>query len=302
MLPPPGKRVDIGGYCLHYLLQGAEHNGPTVVLETTLTMEHFEWFAVQPTVAQFAPVLSYDRAGLGWSDPSPYPMSAEQTARELAAMLTAAGITSPVILVGASIGGLYVRHFAALFPERVAGMVLVDSTHEDQFNRFPPAFLQASKAQTEPMMALIREFETLSHDEIVAKMQQIAPEFFIEKSPYPADIRAIMIDRMTPEGATAALREMAWVSQLREQRGNMPHNLGSLPLIVLEATKQDKPPYHNDNDWNQYKQIWKALQSELAALSTNSRHIQVDSGHVISNEKPAAVVDAIRQMVEQVRA
>ncbi len=301
MLPPPGKRVDIGGYCLHYVLQGEEHDGPTVVLETTLTMEHYEWFAVQPQVAQFAPVLSYDRAGLGWSDPSPYPMSAEQTARELGSLLSAAGITRPVILVGASIGGVYVRHFAALFPERVAGMVLVDSTHEDQFNRFPPAFLQASKAQTEPMMAMIRQFETLSHEEIVAKMQQIAPELFTD-APYPPEIRAIMIDRMTPEGATAALREMAWVSQLREQRGNMPHNLGNLPLIVLEAAKQDKPPYHNDDDWNQYKQVWHDLQAELAALSTNSRHIQVNSGHVISNENPDAVVDAIRQMVEQVRA
>jgi pimeloyl-ACP methyl ester carboxylesterase len=301
-LSPPGKRVDIGGYSLHYVLQGTEHDGATVVLESTLTMEHFEWFIVQREVAQFAPVLSYDRAGLGWSNPSPYPISSEQAAQELATLLTSISITRPVILVGASIGGLIVRQVAALYPELVAGMVLVDSTHEDQFNRFPPGFLRANKAQTAPRMAMLRQFETFSHEEIVATVEPFDPDVFSDDSPYPAELRAMIIDRMTPEGATAALREFEWVNQLTGAGKQTPHSLGHLPLIVLHAVKQNMPAHHNADDWSRYRQISYELQSELAALSTHSRYIQVDCGHVISNENPAAVVDAIRQMVEQVRA
>ena len=72
-------------------------------------------------------LCSYDRAGLGWSDPAPQPMSLDDRADDLRAMLSAAGLTGPLILVGHSYGGYIVRAFAKSQPERVAGIVLVDA-------------------------------------------------------------------------------------------------------------------------------------------------------------------------------
>jgi len=90
-----------------------------------------EWQSVAASVASFTRVCAYDRAGLGFSDPGPSPRSSEQISRELSALLRASG-TAPAIAVGASVGGWHVRVLASMHPEDVAGLVLVDASHEDQ--------------------------------------------------------------------------------------------------------------------------------------------------------------------------
>jgi pimeloyl-ACP methyl ester carboxylesterase len=87
------------------------------------------WYKVQPLVAQFARVCSYDRAGLGWSDPSPEAPTAKEIAAELHTLLGNAGITGPYVLVGHSLGGMYVRMFQSRYPSEVVGLLLVDSSH-----------------------------------------------------------------------------------------------------------------------------------------------------------------------------
>ncbi len=134
--PPPGHLVDIGGYRLHLWCTG--DGAPAVILDTGLGGSSADWGFVQPDVARFTRVCSYDRAGMGYSDPGPSPRTARRIASELAELLVRSGIGGPVVLVGASIAGFDVRVFASDHPERAAGLVLVDASHEDQAHEVPP--------------------------------------------------------------------------------------------------------------------------------------------------------------------
>src|SRR6476469_1693520 len=134
--PPPGRLVDIGGYRLHLWCTG--DGAPAVILDTGLGGSSADWGFVQPDVARFTRVCSYDRAGMGYSDPGPSPRTARRIASELNALLGRSGIGGPVVLVGASIAGFDARVFASDHPERAAGLVLVDASHEDQAHDVPP--------------------------------------------------------------------------------------------------------------------------------------------------------------------
>jgi pimeloyl-ACP methyl ester carboxylesterase len=122
--------VDIGGR--HLALRCSGKGEPTVILEAGLTASSLSWHLVQPGIAEFTRVCSYDRANIGRSDPAQGPRTAQDAADDLAALLSAAHIPGPYILVGASFGGHIVRLFAAQHPGEIAGIVLVDASHEDQ--------------------------------------------------------------------------------------------------------------------------------------------------------------------------
>ncbi|HLN64289.1 MAG TPA: alpha/beta fold hydrolase, partial [Symbiobacteriaceae bacterium] len=134
----PGRRIDIGGVKL-YLHASGEGQGPTVILESGNLMPAVLWEPVQARVGRFARVVSYDRAGYGWSDPAGRNRSWPVVVDELHTLLQRAGIRGPYILVGHSLGGLYVRLFAARYPTEVAGMVLVDAWQEDLRRNLPPS-------------------------------------------------------------------------------------------------------------------------------------------------------------------
>jgi pimeloyl-ACP methyl ester carboxylesterase len=123
--PPPGRMVSIGdGRRIHLYALGA--GSPAVVFEAGISATSLNWRAVQQTLAPLTRVVAYDRGGLGWSDPGATPRTTSNIAAELHAALRAAGVESPYVLVGHSFGGLVVRRFASLYPEEVAGLVLVD--------------------------------------------------------------------------------------------------------------------------------------------------------------------------------
>lgn len=142
--PEAGRRVDVGGRKLKINCTGA--GSPTVVLEAGLGDNSREWTAVQPEIAKFSRVCSYDRAGYGGSDPGSMPRTSDRIADELHALLQRAGETPPFLLVGHSFGGYNVRVFNGKFPGEVAGLVLVDASQEDQYGALPAGWDRISAA------------------------------------------------------------------------------------------------------------------------------------------------------------
>lgn len=136
--PEAGRPLDIGGYLPKINCTG--NGSPTVILEAGLGNVSIEWSRVQPEIAKFARVCSYDRAGYGSGDAGPMPRTSLQIAKELHTLLQMLGKPPPYLLVGHSFGGYNVRVFNGNYPDEVTGIVLVDSTQEDQYELLPPAW------------------------------------------------------------------------------------------------------------------------------------------------------------------
>ena len=127
---PPGQMIDVGGFRMHIYCTG--EGDTTVILDAGLGGASLDWGLVQPAIADTARVCSYDRAGMGWSDPSPEPRTPEQIARELHTLLTNAAIAPPYVMVGHSLAGKNVRMFALQYPEVLlpAGIRVLDCSLE----------------------------------------------------------------------------------------------------------------------------------------------------------------------------
>ena len=135
--PPAGRLVDVGGHRLH--LHCAGDGSPTVIMEGGSGGNILHWMTVQPLIGMSTRVCAYDRAGMGWSEPGPLPRTPQRIVAELHTLLVAAGVPGPYVLVGHSLGGKYVRLYANEYPQDVAGMVLIDSRHEDVDAAMSPA-------------------------------------------------------------------------------------------------------------------------------------------------------------------
>src|SRR5262245_11661060 len=125
--PPPGRMIDIGGRKLHLNCSGK--GSPTIILVAGGGAFSIDWALVQPRVAATTRVCSYDRAGLAWSDSGPADETVEQTINDLHVLLRAAKEKGPYVLVGASIGGIFIQAYQHAFPKEVAGLVFTNSAN-----------------------------------------------------------------------------------------------------------------------------------------------------------------------------
>lgn len=280
---PPGRLVDIGGYRLHLYCVG--QGSPTVILEAGGGNPWLSWYKVQPHVAAFTRVCAYDRAGLGWSDPSPRPRTAKVIAEELHTLLQNGGVTGPFVLVGHSLGGMDARMFANQYPSEVVGMVLVDSSHPDQENRFPPEAKKLAAASYY-VIRLMQFTLPIGLPRLVASRAvppEVRPEFC-----------AVFCRRQY----LAAVRAEAAAQQENSAQVRSLGPLSDLPLVVL-SHDPDKVRFPG-NLTDPVNREWAKMQEELAHLSSNGSHVVVKgSGHDIQIDKPEAVVDAIRKVVGQ---
>jgi pimeloyl-ACP methyl ester carboxylesterase len=303
--PPPGQMVNLGGYSLHFREEG--EGGPAVVLEAGIAASSLSWSRVQPEVAKFARVCSYDRAGLGWSDSAPGARTAEQCARELHALLEKAGVPSPYVLVGHSFGACVVRMFASHHPHEVAGVVLVDGLHPNEWLRpnrqqvrmlkggalfsYFGAFL-ARVGVVRFCLALLRGGVTWfpklfvsslgtgvasTTNRIVGEVRKLPPEVWPQVAalwclPKCFHCMAAHLLALPETSAQVAVAEFP----------------AEAPLIVLSANNLS-PQRLRDHQ-------------EVAALSSRGKHlVAAHSGHWIHLDQPELVVHAIREVVDNFR-
>jgi pimeloyl-ACP methyl ester carboxylesterase len=282
--PAPGNLIDVDGFKMHIHCVG--EGSPTVILETLSGGTSSYWGWVQPEVSKGTRVCVYDRAGRGWSEADPEPISLERTARNLHTLLTNARVEGPYVLVGHSIGGIYVRQFAAQYPDEAAGVVLVDAAHPEQYDRYPQMvkdsefFLQIARLYPYTARLGIHRLYFAAGGEF---------DFGDLTEPQKSELKMLW---SSPDYFASQLAEIDTGASLYAA-GQKLGSLGDLPLMVVSAG-QNTPIG------------WAELQNELAALSTNSLHITLPNATHVSlafNQNDAQRVSmAILQLVHVIQA
>lgn len=285
--PMPGRRVEIvsGGSSLRLHIYCMGQGTPAVILDSGLGDSFLSWKKVQPEIAKFTEVCSYDRAGIGYSDSSARPRTSRVIAEELHALLQAGGIRAPYVLVGHSMGGYDVRVFAGLYREDVAGVVLVDASHPDQEKRLP---IELSGMEA----SWLREAEFLEFTMPLGIPRLLG---LCDENP---TARAVECNfHTTREG----VREMKAFPESAAQTA-AAGSLGDLPLVVLshdpEKPSAELPPdlAKPTND------AWEKMQEEMAHLSSHgAQSVVKNSAHYIQLDRPDAVIAGVRSVVEQAR-
>jgi pimeloyl-ACP methyl ester carboxylesterase len=278
-----GRLVDVGGRKMHINCTG--ESSPTVILDSGLGDSYLSWHKVQPEIAKFTRVCSYDRAGLGYSDPSSRPRTSRVIAEELHELLQASGVAPPYVIVGHSMGGYDVRLYASMYPQEVVGMVLVDASHPDQENRFPAELknMEGSWQREAQFIAYTMPFG-------VPRVLGLCDEGAID--------RAADCNGHTAKERMAEIK--AFAESATQTAATDP--FGDLPLAVL-SHDPDKPSNDLPPDLaKSVNKLWEAMQEDLAHLSTRSTQtVAKNSGHYIQIDRPDVVIDAVRNIVDQAR-
>jgi pimeloyl-ACP methyl ester carboxylesterase len=281
--PPPGQLVDVVGFKMHIHCTGAVT--PAVILESLSGGFSSYWGWIQPAVAATTQVCSYDRAGRVWSEADPQPQSLARTSDNLRRLLRGAGVPGPYVLVGHSIGGVYVRRFAADNPNDVAGVVLVDSAHPEQLERYPQL-----RRENRNYLRFNRVLAVLARLGIGHLYFAAGGTF--DFGELPEQERAELAAAWSSPAYFASQRTeiMATPNMFTEAR--KLGRLGELPLIVVTRGK-------NLDDH------WMTLQDDLVTLSNNVDRVQVPSAThaslAFSPTDAKFVSDAILQLVAAAR-
>jgi pimeloyl-ACP methyl ester carboxylesterase len=306
---PPGRLVDIGSHRLHIRCDGS--GAPAVVFDAALGASSLSWSLVMPRVGVVTRACAYDRAGFGWSEAGPFPRTAGRIADELRQLLKAVGIALPTILVGHSFGGLVVRLFASRHPEMVAGLLLIEPAH-------PEEWIQPTVEQQEQIARGVR---LCRHGATAARLGVARAVAALVRAGAMDAARGLvkMVSRgglqRSDEGIIAPMRKLppetrrlvehAWTrpqffEALGSQIGSIcesaaevlqetPPDFGDLPIIVMTSAGASEAR--------------KRVDAVLARRSTRGRHVTVpDSGHWIPIDAPDAVARAIGDLVREIRS
>ena len=291
--PPIGQMIDIGGYRLHMHMEG--QGSPTVVLDAGAGGIGLTWELIRPAIAKVTRVVVYDRAGLGWSDASPYPRDPYTMAGELHTMLVNAHISGPYILVGHSLGGPIARQFAAKYPEQVAGLVMVDSAHEQQVKYFPEKLVKMVTSMM-GMMDVMKWMSRLGLFAIKPNLISLDDKSKLS-SELAAQIRGVMASSKPHAETLIAETENVYGAQARPVS-----SLGTLPLTVISHGQLDAnavPPSLGQEVRDEYERVWQGLQKEIASLSSRGRRIVAErSGHNVIFDQPELVIESILEMLD----
>jgi pimeloyl-ACP methyl ester carboxylesterase len=299
----PGRLVDAGGLRLHLNCMGS--GTPAVVMEAALGGSSISWSLIQPEVARLTRACSYDRAGFGWSEAGPMPRTAGRVADELRVLLDRGGVPPPFVLVGHSFGGLVIRIFAARHRKEVAGLVLVDPAHPEDWVR-PAAKEQAkidrglrlcrsgTTAARFGAARIVNGLVTMGLFGVARGLARVVSRGGLSREDegilaplwkLPPEARKPLRQFWTQEQFFAALAsQIASISTSAAEALEVAGSYGDLPLVTISST-----------DPGDYR---LRQQDALACLSRRGRHIVAsNSGHWIPLDQPQVVIDAIREVL-----
>jgi pimeloyl-ACP methyl ester carboxylesterase len=268
---------------------------PTVVLESGIGESAFTWWKVQDRIARVARVCAYDRAGLGASPAGPLPRDTRAEVKDLEAVLPAAGVGPPYVLVGHSMGGYNARLFAFRNPRQVAGLVLVDPSVEDQVPILEKAAPEGAKHDANAIAYSHACADPHRSPETAARCARPAPQDF------PPELAATWNARQTlATSQTFASEVESFLTADSAEVAAARRPLGAMPLIVLTRgdLSSDLPRDQAQAEWT----LWKAMHDTVARLSTvGENRIVPGAGHYIQIDRPEAVVDAVYEVVGAAR-
>jgi pimeloyl-ACP methyl ester carboxylesterase len=295
----PGRRLNL--YCIG---SGA----PAVILEAGLGDDTSTWGLVQPVIAKRTTTCSYDRAGIGFSDPATRASSASNIVDDLHRLLAKAGVKAPYILVGHSYGGLTATLYASRYPKEVAAFVGVDPANERQVDAFREAFPNYETDLLAPALARKRD--------CVRKAEQgfgAAPAASAGCIDKPDPRMSEALNAVHAEIHRGASYQRAALSEFESMRGGLSGSqlaaeigsFGSTPLIVLTRQKDNAPLGANETErsrallWSN----WTTMHDVLAARSTRGENRNVPAtGHYIQLDQPQAVINAIETVLDTLEA
>lgn len=297
--------VDVGGRRINIYCTGS--GSPTVILDTDGDDSTVDWRFVQPVIARHHRVCSYDAPALGFSDPAPAPNDAGAMANDLHTLLARAGISKPIVLVGYSLSGLSARLYADRYPGDLAGMVLVDPTvpyYHEKLVKMAPAFktpfaqisaydrgcwhAAAAGAMKPGSQAFAQCMYTSPGPALPKPMRNLITTWWEQ----PARWKDYTLADIAGDGSSSA-------EVVREQR-----NYGDMPLVVLTSdmsvnlAKMPLPVSQKAA----LTRAWGLWHRQIAALSSRGTELVVKgSSSSISMDRPASIVSAIDDVLEQAR-
>jgi pimeloyl-ACP methyl ester carboxylesterase len=280
---PAGRMVDVGGRQMHIICSG---RGPSVVLESGFGGWSIDWAGVQPKIAEFARVCSYDRAGMGYSDRGPASATSRVgTARDLHNLLERAGVKPPYVLVGHSLGGLFVREFARLYPKQTAGLVFVDSTHEEIAKSVSKKELDRALSQLK-QLRYARYLMPFGVQRLLGLSISNAPEL---PQAQRAQAKAIGYRSSSYFALYDGMKSLVD----ENDRGKLKlEPIPDVPLTVIASQQNLDDPEHG--------KVWRELQHEFTKLTSDSKYVVAKhSGHFVMVDRPEIVIDAIRDVLDR---
>lgn len=287
---------------------------PAVIMESGLGETSMAWRKVQGQIAAFTQACSYDRAGLGFSDAARRPSTALNAADDLQRLVAAAGIPQPVVLVGHSIGGLYVTVYAGLHGAGVAGMVLVDPAFAEQNHEMGTQIMSAQERASarSAVLSQIAELKTCAVMAHQGKLgpNTVSPPDCLGRDPDPTLNAELIREFVRPKTQDALLSESQNVrvpvegdySESALEAVRIQHDFQNMPLIVLTHSTAPYSTTMSEETNSAREAAWRAGHDRLASYSSAGQSIVVpDSGHYIQLDQPQAVIDAVHTVIEQAR-
>jgi pimeloyl-ACP methyl ester carboxylesterase len=286
---PPGQIYEVNGHKMRLDCMGS--GSPTIVLDAGLGNDGFIWGGVQPVLAKTTRVCSYDRAGFGWSDPLPDPRDANHIAAELYGLLTIARIGGPVVLMGHSISGIYMRAYAARYPGNVAGLIFVDGSTPWQ-NR-NPAFRGVNPAGWLHRLGMLRYQATF-----VLGLPRVRGECSRSLPGFDARASELQSEDFCRGAFSAVAAEWRNIDRSGEETVHTgPY--GAVPILIFS---QDPAQTTAEGSPRDMVNTWFTMQEDLKNLSTRSRRIVAKgSGHMVQLARPDLLEREVSVFIAQIR-